>query len=716
MYELTAAVPQAPADRNLTVRAALSLKNVSTAPATTLTLRISPNADITGVTANGSTVDHAKREERIAGGTLQRASIRLPAAAPGSTVNVVVDYKLNVKENSGLNAISPTGSLFLPMSFWYPTPNSWFFARGADHAPFRLRVTVPAGTNAVSSGNEKSGTFEHTFPGQPFFATGNWDAVNADGVTMYLPRGSSADEQKRASEAAALANEAKAFFVSLLGPAPDLPIRLVAVRRGAGFAGGGTILVDEAAFRRPKLDSLTTMHLAESVARLWIGNAIGVTGDAQGVIREGLVRYLATEFIEKKFGKEIADVERLRQRAAYSLVARRDSPLTVVAPMDDFYYPAVANKGAMVWRLLAKRVGKNAFFEILRTNAQDKQLDLAELRAAFSEQRSLLDHQLDQVTDMNLLVGLPQAAGAETKVALRNTGGTDATVTVTATTVSGEKISAPTTIRAREFGEISFRNPQKITRVEVDSEKLYPQIDYSDDVAPREFTDSDVLLAVKRLFDKQDFAGAEKAARLVLRDLPRHDDVRILLGRSLLALNRYADAEREFRAINDELLPSARSMAWANVGSAQAAARASQTSQALKLAEDAIRMEAEYGASLAARNIRNSLGVASTVDEGVKSFFAAFDRAAAANRKAEIDALVLPGEAVRFASGISGQTEQWQTQVQRVDRIDANTMLVETNLSVKLLNAEPETGMAVFRLTRIDGAWKLSGVDIYEVR
>jgi len=70
----------------------------------------------------------------------------------------------------------------------------------------------------------------------------------------------------------------------------------------------------------------------------------------------------------------------------------------------------------------------------------------------------------------------------------------------------------------------------------------------------------------------------------------------------------------------------------------------------------------------------------------------------------------------RFAGGVSGSTEQWQTQVRQMDRVDANTVLVETTTSIKLLNKEPETGMAVYRLAKAGGGWKMIAVDMFEVR
>lgn len=714
-YDIAATLPQSDADRSLSVKAKLDLKNVSARPASTLTLRISPAAEISALTVNGTPADFTKGEEKIGTGALQRIAVRMSAVQPGGNAAATIDYKINVKDNSGLNAISPVGSQFLPLSFWYPTPNSWYFARGADYAPFRIQVSAP-GQTVVSSGSETAGAFEHKFAGQPFFVTGSWDTVNASGVAVLLPKGAGADEQKVAAELAAFTSEARTYFANSLGPAPDSPARLVAVRRAGGYAGGGTILLDESVFRRGRLDSQNAMMLAESVAKMWLGDSITLTGDGSGVIREGLTKYLATQFLETKFGKDVAAVERQRQRVAYAAVSRRDAPLTVVGPLDDYYYPEVANKGTMVWRVLARRVGNEEFSKAVRAAIQDGSVTLAELRAQFPTEKETLDHLLDQVTETNLLAGLPQVAGSETRVALRNTGPVDVTVTVAALTANGEVVSAPTTIRAKSFGEMSFKAANRITRVEIDPEKLYPQTDYSDDIAPREGTDNDVYLTVKRSFDKQEWANAEKAARAALRDLPRFDDVRVLLGRALLAQNRTADAEREFRAVLDEKLPSPRSIAWANVGLADAAIRNNQAAQAMRFVSAAIAADAEYGASLAARLLRARANASAAADDSVRAFFAAFDRAAVSNRKAELEILAVPGEASRFVSGIPGQAVEWKTDVRFVDKIDANNVWVETSLAIRLLNKEPESGTAVFRLTRSGSGWKLSGVEIFEVR
>ena len=84
--------------------------------------------------------------------------------------------------------------------------------------------------------------------------------------------------------------------------------------------------------------------------------------------------------------------------------------------------------------------------------------------------------------------------------------------------------------------------------------------------------------------------------------------------------------------------------------------------------------------------------------------------------RTEIEASVTAGEVKNFAGGIAGQTEQWKTQIMHVDKIDDNNVWVEANLNIKLLNRDPESGIAVFRLSKVGNVWKLSNVEMFEVR
>lgn len=716
-YDISATLPSSQTDRNLTARAELNLQNVGTGTGSRLTLRISDKAEVTSVSVNKATAAFNKNEDKFG---LQRIVVNLPGVAPNATTSVAVDYRLKVDENSGLNALSPAGSQFLPLSFWYPTPNNYYAQRGGDYAPFRLSVNNAASGSTVIAPGKSAGAaaaaFDQNLNGQPFFITGNWDAVETNGVSVFLPKGAGADERKRADELSALAISARNYAAELFGKTPDAPLKIVGVRRGGGFADGGVIFLDYGVFRRQKIDAQSAMKIAESVAKMHLGNAVQVRGDGFGVVREGLARFVATQFVEKQFGRDAADIERLRQRTAYAAISRRDAPLIVVSPLDDFYYSSAANKGAMIWRLLAKNLGEAEFFAVIRNQMQSGSLTLANLRAAFAAQKTFLDYAVDQPTDMNLLAGLPQAGGAETKVALRNLGSIAAAVNVSAITDKGERLSAQTTVSAKSFGEVSFKSTAKIVRTEIDPEKYYPQLDYSDDVAPREFAESDALSVIKRAFDRKDFAAAENSARTAVRNAPRFDEARIWLGRSLLAQNKIADADREFRAVLEEKLPSAQSLAWANAGLGEIAAKSNQTAQAVAFFNETIRDDAESAATFAARAGRNAVQAAGASDDGVKTFLSQFDRAATSGRKAELDALVVPGEVSKFSSGIGGQAQTWETKLLQIDKLDADTVLAEVALNIKILNREPESGTAIYQLTRVGGAWKLSGVPSFEVR
>ena len=271
-------------------------------------------------------------------------TVTLPSSvASGGPLVLNISYSLPVESNTGLAAISPIGSQFLPLSFWYPAPNTPFTVRGADTAPFRLTVNGP---NVISLGSREKQRPAQLFTSKRsmrsrflFRASGTRLRAPATAKTSrrFCPR-RYAEEKKQAEAIIDVWPPMRALFTrACLGPAPDVPIRLVSVRRGAGFNEGGTILLEAGAFRRAKVDS--THGFADcrsSCASVdWWTNC--GRGEGGGVLRDGLTRFLATLFIEKQFGREAAAAELLRQRLAYSTVAKRDAPLSRVTPLDATY-------------------------------------------------------------------------------------------------------------------------------------------------------------------------------------------------------------------------------------------------------------------------------------------------------------------------------------------------------------------------------------------
>ncbi|MGH9906872.1 MAG: tetratricopeptide repeat protein, partial [Pyrinomonadaceae bacterium] len=469
--------------------------------------------------------------------------------------------------------------------------------------------------------------------------------------------------------------------------------------------------------------------ISEAVARLWIGGQTTVRGDGSGVLREGLPRFLSSLFIEKRFGSEAAATELLRERLAYAAVARRDAPLSGATPLDDAYFNSVPNKGAMVWRLADKRLGREVFLSILREQLQAGRdnitgISLAGFRSALAQKggdriKVLLDQQIDQVTDMDLLIGLPQQRGGEWVAALRNLGSSETVVTVAVTTDRGEHLSVETTVPAKNFGEAVFKTASKVVRAEVDPEKLYPQMDYANDTAPRTRDVGEAIAEATRQFGAQDYAKAEAVAREILAATPRVQEAGIILARALLAQNRNDEAEKLFRAALDDPLPTAGVLAWANIGLGEISLRKGQAAEAAQRFNDAVRAEAEYASSLTARAARiraESTGSAPAVDESVRSFLKQFDQAIVSGKKAELETRIVSGELVRFIGGIVGsQPEIWQTRVLRTEVLDANLIAADVHINAKELGQE-QSGTAVLILARASSGWKLAGIELFEVR
>lgn len=730
-FDIAANVQQT--ERLLNVVAMLNATNVGGSAGRTLTVRLSSKANVKSVAVAGAASTFRPGTETRA--ELQRIEIALPSTvAPGASTTVSVTYSFPVESNSGLSAISPIGTQFLPLAFWYPMPNTPYTVRGADTAPFRLTVNLP---NVISSGVEKSATggsvsFEQSLHGQPFFVQGDWDKVegtaDGKGIVVLLEKGLGAEERKRAEALISYAGAARAFYAASFGPAPDVPVRLVSVRRGAGFSDGGTVLIDADTLRLPKIDAETALSVAEAVARLWVSGQAPVRGEGGGVLRDALVRFLAMQFLEKQFGRDAVQSALYRERIAYAAVAQRDAPLARASQLDSTYFGSVPNRGAMFWRLVNRKLGNAVFMEVLKTalgSARTDQsgLTLARLREVLAARggeslKSLLDQQLDQVVDTDLMVGLPQQRGANWVSALRNIGSIDVTVTVAATTERGEQVLGEATVPAKNFGEVVFNTPAKIVRVEVDPEKFYPQLDYGNDVVPRTKDLPDALNEAQLQLGAQDFVKAEGTARAMLTTAPRFQDARILLARALLGQNKIDEAEKLFRSALDEGLPFAATLAWANIGLGEIAMKRGQPAEAAKFFSAAVVASRDYPSSLAARLARiraEAAGnIAPPVDESARAFITQLAQAVVSNKKAELESRIVSGELVKFINASIG-TEAWETKVVRTEQINANLLAADVQIRANKLGTVG-SGTAVLMLARTGGGWKLAGIELFEVR
>jgi tetratricopeptide (TPR) repeat protein len=316
------------------------------------------------------------------------------------------------------------------------------------------------------------------------------------------------------------------------------------------------------------------------------------------------------------------------------------------------------------------------------------------------------------------MAGLPHQESGQWVAALRNLGSNEVTVNVAATTDSGQQLTVLATIPAHDFGQAVFKTTSRVVRVEVDPEKLYPQVDYENDIAPRQVDISGSLAEATRLFGAQEYARAEALARNLLAAAPRMQETQILLARILLAENKVDEAERESHRLADDRLPLPASLAWSSIGLGEIALRRGQAAEAARAFNDAVRVDAEYASTLAARagRIRAEAAAPPPLDESAKAFINQLDAAIRSGRQAEIAALIMPGELIKFVRGAVGtQPEAWQTRVLRSEQIDANHMALDVALNTKQLGAE-HAGTAVYILARVGGSWKLNAIEYFEVR
>ncbi|HEX3084030.1 MAG TPA: tetratricopeptide repeat protein [Pyrinomonadaceae bacterium] len=184
----------------------------------------------------------------------------------------------------------------------------------------------------------------------------------------------------------------------------------------------------------------------------------------------------------------------------------------------------------------------------------------------------------------------------------------------------------------------------------------------------------------------------------------------------MLGANKNDDAEREFKQLLAEKLPLPTSLAWANYGLGEIALRRGQGAEASRLFTDAIRADAEYASTLAARAERIRAETSPTVDQTVVTFVNQLDGVIRSGRKSEIGPMLVPGELGRFVQGIVGtQPEAWQTRVLRTEQLSGDRIAADVMLNSKQLGVE-HSGTAVFVLVRTGGGLKLAAIELFEVR
>lgn len=366
-----------------------------------LSFHLSARAEILDVRINNKSRQYSFRNNLL--------QIPLLAADSRDNVQVTISYtgifddpvpKRPVNMDNpgfGVNAsITEQGSFLLAGALWYPELD-------ADRISYQLRVNAPAGMIAVSAGRslghktEKGRTVSVWEVNRPV----NGLALS---VAPYI-----VDQKKvgpvvvatyfleRNRHLAASYLEASARYLTLysdlFGPYPFQKFAVVEnfFPTGYGFPSytllGGTVL---------RLPFIIHTSLGHEIAHCWWGNGVYVDYES-GNWSEALTTYTA-DYLYKKFKSETAAKNYRRQilRNYSTLVntnndfpidhfTSRNSPLTKTIGYD---------KGAMVFHMLQKLIGENAFQEALRDVYRERlfrKTSWRDLQIAFEKhsQRSL---------------------------------------------------------------------------------------------------------------------------------------------------------------------------------------------------------------------------------------------------------------------------------------------------------------------------------------
>ncbi len=768
-----------------------------------LSFFLSNKAKVSSVTINGETVQLTAKEDRS--GT-QIISTDITATLAASS-DLVAEFTYTIplldkpgagqSSDSSRNAnllISGLECFALPASFWIPVKHTPYADHGADTAPFALTVTVPNGLKVVSSGGRKSdSSFEQIYAAQPFFIAGDFDVYSSGGepngtlpsapkVEVYAPRGLDEAGKQQAQRVATEAAKMIGFYTKYFGGLVGSTFRIVSsqvrerdtaitgelVSRGLSFAAPGVVAVSDSLFRRSVIDLGTIELLASAAARSWIDGRVLLRGRGTGMLRDALPIYLATQYLGERYGAKQREAAFERYRRSYAPIARGgDAPLLLQSALDRGYTTSMYNKGALVWRLVEKRIGKPAFDNFLRQSFDRQRVDvvtLSDWRAPLcgatrcgSLKNNLLglshapaDRQdinelfaqwIEGVVLPDIAVGQPQATATGVESTVANFGNGDFTIEVVATTDKGEKLRQMVTVKAGEFGAATFPAGTQIKFIEADPDKIYIQKDYTNDTFPKRASDSDLYgqaifflsnfeqlksadkdklpEALRKLSPEEELAKAETRAREALASEPDSATLQALLGRILLAGKKNDEAARAFTgALKAEPLPI-QAYGWSLLGLGELAMQQNKFDEAARRFREAAATDLDKGTILAARDgsLRAERAASAVkLPEEVKSFMQKFDAAILQGSSEAVLPLVEQGTLRKFARSVAvTKPSVWVTELLRTETLDANRIAVDVRLKVQD-KGKDYSGTALYVLSRTNGRLLLSEVPIFDVK
>ncbi len=722
---------------------------------------INLKAVVNTVSLNGSGVKFTTSED-VRNNLLRIYADINSEVASAREFDIEFGYSIQSADRSPALHISADDTYLLPSSFWVPVVHTPYAEHGADTAPFKLTVMAPAGLKVISSGIRKSeNSFEQSMAAQPFVIVGDYDVITRGGETypveIYMPRGLTDAGREQAQRLAVEAEKIMVFDVKYFNVAALAPFRVISSQarqlntatsdtfsagRETTFSTVGAVTVDDNLFRRDALDLGTIELLASAAARGWIDGHVLLRGRGTGVLRDGLPIYLAALYLGERFGRQSGDEAFDRYRQAYATIARSDAPLLMQSQLDRNYKTSVYNKGALIWRMIEKKIGAEVFQKVLRDSLTRTRVDVLSLNEwssplcgisrcttlknnlmAGGGDRKLIDeifsNGIDTVVLPDFAIGQPQSGPGGVESTIANFGTGDATVDVVAVTESGQRIDKSVTVKASEYGTVTFPAGTRIARIEVDPEKLYIQADYANDVFPRKPSEFEAFGQANLAFSKKEYATAETKAREAVAINPKASTLQALLGRILLAQNKYDEAAKVLGDVLKAEPVQIQAYGWAHLGLGEIALQKNQAAEAARHFNLAAAADLDAATTIEARDgalKAEKIAGAASVPEDIKAFLTRLDGAILTSTSDSVNPLVDLSNLRRFAQSLVVRKPAiWVTEALRVEPWDANRTSVDVTLKIKI-EGKDYSGRAIYVVNRSGGKVMLSEVPVFDVK
>ncbi len=780
-----------PADYSADVMATLELTNIAKqAEARTLTLRLTKAAKVTAFTIDGRALP--TDEKKQPGGDTGIAAYvgeLSPPLAPGGKVTAKLVYSLTFRESANYAAITPGDSLLLPEAGWTPFIHLPQSSHGPDTAPYVLTVAKPADSEVWSSGvrQEIGGNvaFTSTLAGEPWLAVQPYGApvsrqfTTAAGETavinVYGARGLPEESARQAARIAEEVERILAFYEALWGAYPasefrvlTTPRRLVADRRSPELRGRdfdtdraiqhvapGAVVIPTAALLRPALDAETIEWLTAALAQAWLGGKTRLRGRGWGALADALPAYLAGQYVKQQYGAAAErDFWRRRSFAHGRLANIRvsqqgfergiDSILILQHPAFPDYYASVPTKGALVFRLLERLVGRDALLEAVAATVNDAggtaTYDAFRARLVGTppdaRRASFFKQWFEELSEPDFVIGIPlkREDGPGWRCALRNLGTGDALLPVVAVTDKGEKLATSVEVPSKGYASAVFETSANIVEVELDPEKIYPQVRFSYDRNSKQFDndarperrhafgltlDAAATLA-RRLKAGETEAERQSEAETLLREaIAREPDfalARAYLARALAAQGKLDAAREAIAAVRRADPPSRYPLALTLLTEGDLAAAAKEHDKARAAYKAAFEMEAGPALDeLARRGLlasESAAGQSFPPDDEARAFLSTMDKAIrAGTSKALEECFIRPDTSKFFLGIVVSKPESWTTQAFRMERLDAQRVALDVNVAVVSATKEEQAGTGLLTLRRVGGKWMVERLD-----